>query len=99
MGANMLSRTEIASVLKDFVLVELYTDGTDPASEANQKLQLEKFQTIAEPFYAILDANQKSIATFQGQTSDVAEYLAFLKKGAGGQGPGAGGQGPGAGGQ
>src|SRR5205085_9120724 len=32
----------------------------------------------------ILDGGEKVIATFQGQTSDVAEYLAFLKKGAGG---------------
>jgi thiol:disulfide interchange protein DsbD len=97
MRANMLSKPEIAAVLKDFVLVELYTDGTDAASEANQKLQLDKFGTIAEPFYVILDPDEKLIAKFEGQTKDVAEYLAFLKKGAGGQGPGAGGQEAGAG--
>ncbi len=90
MRANMLSRPEIAGVLKDFVLVELYTDGTDAASESNQKLQLDKFKTIAEPFYAILDADEKVVATFEGQTKDVAEYLAFLKKGTGAQ-PGAAG--------
>src|SRR5450432_978858 len=82
MRANMLSRPEIAAVLKDFVLVELYTDGTDAASEANQKLQLDKFGTIAEPFYVILDPDEKLIAKSVGSTSDVAEYLAFLKKGA-----------------
>jgi thiol:disulfide interchange protein len=89
MRANMLSKPEIVAVLKDFVLVELYTDGTDAASEANQKLQLEKFGTIAEPFYVILDPDEKLIAKYEGQTNDVAEYLAFLKKGAGGRGPGA----------
>jgi thiol:disulfide interchange protein DsbD len=83
MRANMLSRPEIAGVLKDYVLVELYTDGTDAASEANQKLQLDKFKTIAEPFYAILDADENVVATFEGLTKDVPEYLAFLKKGAG----------------
>ena len=83
MRANMLSRPEIAGVLKGFVLVELYTDGTDAASETNQKLQLDKFKTIAEPFYAILDADENVVATFEGQTKDVPEYLAFLKKGAG----------------
>jgi thiol:disulfide interchange protein DsbD len=82
MRANMLSRPEIAGVLKDYVLVELYTDGTDAASEANQKLQLDKFKTIAEPFYAILDADENVVATFEGQTKDVPEYLAFLNKGA-----------------
>jgi thiol:disulfide interchange protein DsbD len=81
MRANMLSKPEIVAVLKDFVLVELYTDGTDAASEANQKLQLEKFGTIAEPFYVILDPDEKLIAKFEGQTNDVAEYLGFLQKG------------------
>ena len=84
MRANMLSKPEIAAVLKNFVLVELYTDGTDAASEANQKLQLEKFGTIAEPFYVILDPDEKLIARFEGQTKDVGEYLAFLQKGAAG---------------
>jgi thiol:disulfide interchange protein DsbD len=91
MRANMFTRPEIAAALQDFVLVELYTDGTDEASEANQNLELSKFHTVAIPFYAILDADEKAMATFAGSTSDAKEYLAFL------QGPGAGGQGPGAG--
>ena len=82
MRANMLSKPEIAALLKDFVLVELYTDGTDAASEANQKLQLEKFGTIAEPYYVILDPDEKLIAKFEGVTKDVPEYVAFLKKAA-----------------
>jgi len=45
----------------------------------------------------ILDPGENVVATFEGQTSDVAEYLAFLRKGAGavGRGPGAGGAGAG----
>jgi thiol:disulfide interchange protein DsbD len=85
MKANMFTRPEIAAALQDFVLVELYTDGTDAASEANQKLELSKFHTVAIPFYAILDADEKTVATFAGSTSDAKEYLAFL------QGPGGGG--------
>jgi thiol:disulfide interchange protein DsbD len=84
MRANMFTRPEIAAALKDFVLVELYTDGTDEASVANQSLELSKFHTVAIPFYAILDADEKAIATFAGSTSDAQEYLAFL------QGPGGG---------
>jgi thiol:disulfide interchange protein DsbD len=79
MRANMFTRPEIAAALKDFVLVELYTDGTDQASEANQNLELSKFHTVAIPFYAILDADEKAIATFAGSTSDAQEYLAFLQ--------------------
>jgi thiol:disulfide interchange protein len=79
MKANMFTKPEIAAVLKaNFVLVDLYTDGTDEASQANQKLEESKFGTIAEPFYVIYDADQNVIATFPQVTRDANEYLAFL---------------------
>ena len=79
MKANMFTKPEIASVLKaNFILVDLYTDGTDEASQANQKLEESKFGTIAEPFYVIYDADQNVIATFPQVTRNAAEYLAFL---------------------
>jgi len=78
MKANMFTRAEIAAVMKNFVLVELYTDGTDAESEANQKLQLAKVQTVAIPYYAIVDPDEKLLATFPGLTKDSAEFLAFL---------------------
>jgi len=81
MEGNIFPRPEIASALKNFVLVELYTDGTDEASDANQKLEASKFNTIATPFYAILDANENVIATSAGRTTDAREYLAFLQTG------------------
>ncbi len=81
MKANMFTKPEIAAELGRFVLVELYADGTDAVSEANQKLELEKFATIAEPYYAILDPDEKVLATFPGLTRDPAEFLAFLAKG------------------
>lgn len=82
MKANMFSRPEIAEALRQFVLVELYTDGADQASERNQKLQQEKFSTIAIPYYAILDADQNVRATFAGLTRDPGEFLAFLRSAA-----------------
>ncbi len=80
MKANMFPRPEIAGAMKDFVLVELYTDGTDAQSELNQKLQLSKLQTIAIPYYAILDHDGNIVASFPGLTKDPAEFLAFLQK-------------------
>src|SRR5262249_24435607 len=74
----MFTRPEIATALRNFVLVELYTDGTDVESEANQKLQLDKFKTVAIPYYAILDPDEKLVATFPGLTKDPKEFLAFL---------------------
>jgi thiol:disulfide interchange protein len=78
MEANMLSRPEIAAALQGFVLVELFTDRADAVSQANQNLELAKFQTSATPLYAILDADEKVIAKFEGKTSDAAKYLAFV---------------------
>ena len=37
MKANMFTRPEMAEAMSQFVLVELYTDGTDAASDTNQK--------------------------------------------------------------
>jgi thiol:disulfide interchange protein DsbD len=79
MRANMFVKPEIASALSGFVLVELYTDGTDAESELNQKVELDKFKTVAIPYYAILDPDEKVIATFPGKTSDANEFLAFLR--------------------
>ncbi len=83
MKANMFPRPEIAEALGQFVLVELYTDGTDAASEDNQRRQEQLFQTVAIPYYAVFDADEKVIATFPGLTRNAAEFLAFLRKGAG----------------
>ena len=82
MKANMFTRAEIRQAVGGLVPVELYTDGTDAASEANQKRQESEFKTVAIPFYAILDADGKTLATFAGLTKDPAKFLAFLKTGA-----------------
>ncbi|HTP33765.1 MAG TPA: thioredoxin family protein, partial [Candidatus Acidoferrales bacterium] len=81
MKANMFTRPEIAAALKNFVLVELYTDGSDAASDENQKLEVELFKTVAIPYYAILDPDGKVVASFPGLTKEPAEYLGFLEKG------------------
>jgi thiol:disulfide interchange protein DsbD len=79
MKANMFPRPEIAEAAKNLVLVELYTDGTDKESEENQKLQDEKFSTVAIPYYAILDPDGKVVASFaKGMTTNTQEFLAFL---------------------
>jgi thiol:disulfide interchange protein DsbD len=80
MKANMFPRPEIASLVKDMVLVELFTDGTDEASRRNQEMQDRLFKTVAIPYYAILDANGNVIASFPGLTKDPKEFVAFLSK-------------------
>jgi len=81
MKANMFTRPEIASELKNYVLVELYTDGTDQATETNQKMAENRFNTTAIPFYAIIRPDDTGVATFAGVTRDPKEFEAFLNKG------------------
>jgi thiol:disulfide interchange protein DsbD len=81
MKANMFPRPEIAALLKDFVLVDLYTDGTDSVSEQNQQLEEKRFGTVAIPFYAVLDPDEKVIATFPSLTRNEQEFASFLRSG------------------
>jgi len=78
MKANMFPRPEIAAALGKYILVELYTDGTDAASEQNQKVQESRFATVAIPYYVILDADEKTVRGFPGLTKDPQEFLKFL---------------------
>jgi len=79
MKANMFTRPEIAILAKNFVAVELYTDGTDEASKFNQEMEEKRFKTVAIPFYVILDSDEKVLATFPGLTRNPKEFEAFLK--------------------
>jgi thiol:disulfide interchange protein DsbD len=79
MKSNMFPRPEIAEALGHYIRVELYTDGTDAASEQNQAILTQKFSIVAIPFYAIVDPDERVIATFAGLTRDPAKFLAFLQ--------------------
>ncbi|MBZ5677028.1 MAG: thioredoxin family protein [Acidobacteriia bacterium] len=78
MKANMFPRPEIADIAKDLVLVELYTDGSDTASEENARLEDTKFASVSTPLFVLLDANENVLAR-SGYTRDTQEFLAFLR--------------------
>jgi thiol:disulfide interchange protein DsbD len=79
MKANMFTKPDVAEAMSQFVLVELYTDGTDAVSDTNQSLQETQFKTVAIPFYALFDADQRLVAQFAGLTRNAADFLAFLR--------------------
>jgi thiol:disulfide interchange protein DsbD len=81
MKANMFTRPEIREAMSRFVLVELYTDGSDSASLANQQLQEGKFQTVAIPHYALVRPDEQVVANFVGLTRSSEEFLSFLNTG------------------
>lgn len=78
MKANMFTRPEIAAAAREVILVELYTDGTDEASRKNQELQEKTFNTVAIPYYALMDGDGRVVASFPGLTRNAQEFLAFL---------------------
>ncbi|MDE0107955.1 MAG: protein-disulfide reductase DsbD family protein [Bryobacterales bacterium] len=78
MKANMFTKPEIDELIRDFVLVELYTDGFDEASERNQAYQVERFRSSSIPFYALILPDGSVAATFSGQTRDAQEFRTFL---------------------
>lgn len=78
MKANMFTRPPIAEALEGLVLLELYTDGANELSQANQEMQLDRFGTVAIPYYAIIRPDESVIAEFPGRTRDTEEFLQFL---------------------
>ncbi len=80
MEANIFPKKEVEAEMSKFVLTRLYTDGDGEIYERQQQLEQDMFGTVALPFYAIIDANGKAIATFPGLTRNVQEFVEFLQK-------------------
>jgi thiol:disulfide interchange protein DsbD len=81
MEANIFPLPEVRSLLDQFVLVRLYTDGGEAEHERNQEFERERFGTIALPYYAIISPEDETLATFPGLTRDEREFIKFLEKG------------------
>ena len=81
MKANMFTRPEITALARQMVLVELYTDGFDEASERHQQMQVDRFRSSGIPFYALIQPDGSVAATFAGQTRDTEEFRNFMQSG------------------
>ena len=80
MEANIFPKKAVEAEMKNFILVRLYTDGDGAIYEKQQAFQQETFQTVALPFYAILNPDGKTLATFPGLTRNEGEFVDFLRK-------------------
>jgi thiol:disulfide interchange protein DsbD len=78
MEANMFPRDAVQAELNNFVRVRLFTDGADARYRAQQQLEQDKFQTVALPLYAVVDASGTPKAQFLGMTRDPDEFIRFL---------------------
>ena len=76
----MFTKPTIRTELEKFVRLRLYTDGEGEPYEGFQKMQEQRFGTVALPLYVIIDASDQVAATFEGLTRDENEFAAFLRK-------------------
>jgi thiol:disulfide interchange protein DsbD len=81
MEANMFPKPEVKQELLKFVTVRLYTDGKGEIYEQQQKMQQDRFGTVALPLYAIVRPDGTSVVTFPGLTRNAAEFVGFLQDG------------------
>ncbi len=86
MENGMFKRAEVEELMKNYVVVRLYTDAKKPddakeRSERNAKEQLERFKNETLPFYAIVAPDGNILDTFpEGYTQDVKKFTNFLKR-------------------
>lgn len=79
MEATIFKQQEVQGLFKEYVLARLYADDGSPLNDSNRNMEEARFNTIAQPYYAILSPDDKTLATFPGFTRDLPAFLAFLK--------------------
>ena len=81
METNMFTEPEVVELFDNFVLIELFTD-MGPRSKEWQKMEEQRFGTVALPYYVILSSDgQEEIASFAGMTPNLQQFVRFLNRG------------------
>ncbi|OUW60064.1 MAG: hypothetical protein CBD58_05355 [bacterium TMED198] len=80
METNVFVDPQVKELFGEFVLAKLYTDGKEPVHKKNQKMEIERFQTAALPFYVTLTYDDKEISRFPGMDTDVSKFVSFLRR-------------------
>ena len=77
MEKNIFVEHEVEELFKNFILVRLYTDGGEHATEY-QQMEIDRYGTSALPFYVVIDKYENKINTFHGMDPDVNKFIDFL---------------------
>ncbi len=81
METNMFTEPEVVELFDNFVLIELFTD-MGPRSKEWQKMEEQRFGTVALPYYVILSPDgQEKIVSFAGMTPNLQQFVRFLNRG------------------
>ncbi len=80
MEGAVFTQPNVAALLNNMVLVELYTDGGTEAHQANREDQAERFGTVALPHYSVERPSGSVVGTFPSSTNDPEEFRRFLEE-------------------
>lgn len=79
MEGAVFPKPAVRSRMERMVLVAAYTDADTQLSRSQRDYQVERFETAALPFYAVINPHDDSVlATFASSTNDSSEFVAFL---------------------
>ncbi|MEM7674542.1 MAG: cytochrome c biogenesis protein CcdA, partial [Myxococcota bacterium] len=78
MEESIFPTPSVAAHLQRMALVELYTDDGSPSNEWARQDQLERFKTVALPFYSVEFADGTVVATYPGSADNAAQFAQFL---------------------
>jgi thiol:disulfide interchange protein DsbD len=81
MEKNMFPRDDVRAQLKNYVLVELYTDRQKPSDVANGKLEQQLTGSVTLPVYTAVSPEGKVLTIFPGSTRVSSEFVNFLRAG------------------
>ncbi len=80
MEAYVLDNEEVKARLQNYVLIELYVDDKrDGIGEKNSRLQQERFGSNAQPYYVQLSPTGEPINTPYAFSTNVSDFLNWLK--------------------
>jgi thiol:disulfide interchange protein DsbD len=80
MEANIFTEAGVKERFGQFILVQLFTDAGENYRE-KQQYEIDRFGTVALPFYVILNSENEELARFPGMTRDVDAFINFLEIG------------------
>ena len=80
MEVNVFTKEDVQALMREYVLVRLYTDRREESNERNREMQIERFKTIDLPYYVVVTPNDEVIdeTVF---TRDVDAFKSFLERG------------------
>ena len=78
MEESVFPQGGVAAHLKTMTLVELYTDDGSDSNEWARQDQLDRFATVALPFYSVEWPDGTVVATYPGSADNAAQFERFL---------------------